>query len=337
VDDAIMWTLERDPARRPASADELRRAMESAGAEVGPMSAHDLGGWMRAALAERLTERTTFERQCVAEMREERSASGESPAMNLHDSGSRSGGFSAVSRPGLADVRQLPVPQPIGLSPPPSEGDSTSHPAYSRYQPASTGSAVPPTVHSRHRTALGVTGAAVLLAGGIAVAWQVGSSSAPAPASAAKTSPRAPAPQVRSLPPSSGTPARHFEVALTVEPSHAVIELDGVKVGSGSFRTTMPVDGTHHILTVRAAGYEAVGLDFVDRPPPPVVVLDQLKSPPERASRRPAPRNAQASSRRDRPDRARAPAKAPQRAPAKEKVDDPVTDNPDPWAEGGED
>jgi eukaryotic-like serine/threonine-protein kinase len=340
VDDAVLWALERDPARRPASADELRRAMESAAAEVGHMSAHDLGGWMRNALAERLAERTQFERRCVAEMREERSASGESPAMNIYESASRSaGGASAVSRPGLADGRELPVAQPIGLSPPPSEGESHSHSAYARSQPPGTGSAVPPTLVSRHRTALGAIGAVVLLAGGIAVASQVGSSSEPAPASAAEA---APAPLVRSLPPpaKSAAPVRQFQVAIAVEPAHAVIELDGVKVGSGSFRTTLPADGTRHILTVRAAGYEAVGLDFVDRPPPPMVSLDPVKRAPERASRSPAPRrSAQASGGRDRSDRARAD-KTPDRAPAKapeqpDKMDDPVTDNPDPWAEEG--
>jgi serine/threonine-protein kinase len=339
VDDAVLWALERDPARRPATADELRRALESAAAEVGQLSAHDLGGWMRTALAERLAERTQFERQCVAEMREERSASGESPPMNLYESGSRSGSAGMPTRPGLAEVRPLPLPQPIGLSPPPSEGDSHSysHSEYARYQPPSTGSAVPPTVVSRHRTALGVIGL-VLLAGGIAVASQVGSSSEPAPASAQPAA-TGPAPLVRSLAPAaksaaSSPLAREFEVSIAVEPAHAVIELDGVKVGSGSFRTTLPADGTHHILTVRAAGYEAVGLDFIDRPPPPVVVLDRLKRPADSASRRPAARRSTS----ERPDRAdRAPDRTPERAPAKApvKVDDPVTDNPDPWAEEG--
>src|SRR6266545_3179646 len=83
LDEVVLWALERDPERRPATADDFRRALELAAADVGVVSGHDLGGWMRSALADRLAERTRFERHCMAEMREERSHSGEMSAASL--------------------------------------------------------------------------------------------------------------------------------------------------------------------------------------------------------------------------------------------------------------
>ncbi len=338
VDEVILWALERDPERRPATADDFRRALESAALEVGQMSGHDLGGWMKTALADRLTERTTFERQCVAEMREGRSASGEVPASHLRSVSGTSPPPPAASQPGMAEVRALPVQQHIALSPAPNEGDS--HSQYQQYQPHSGSNAMPPTMASGRRLTVGLVGFGVLLAAGIGIAWSVGGDDQPAGAEPAESAeskstdvavgaraapsdaPSAPPPVVQPLQRSApaGAAAR-FEVAVTVVPTAAIIELDGVEVGRGGFRTTLPVDGTRHILTVRADGYEEVGLDFTDRPPPARVVLDRAR-PSGAGARRPARRPPPTIKR---PERRGEPPRTRDREPA-------VTDNPDPWA-----
>ena len=315
LDDVVLWALERDPARRPATADDFRRALEGAANEIGSVSGHDLGVWMKKALAERLTERTQFERQCVAEMREGRSASGEGPAV-----------VAAASH--LAEVRPLPVSSSrMALSPAPDDGDSRSKSVYPNYQPASSSSAVPPTAINARRATLGLVGLGVLLAAGVAIAWRLGSASEQAATAAteAGAGSEAPAPPAVQSPPPAGAPTARstFDVAVTVVPAHAVIELDGVAVGTGTYRATLPIDGTRHILTVRADGYEAVGLDFADQPPPPRVELDPVRAPERRPAARPARRTPPAPERRaPRP-------RAPEEEPA-------VTDNPDPWAETGE-
>jgi hypothetical protein len=338
VDEVILWALERDPERRPATADDFRRALESAALEVGQMSGHDLGGWMKSALADRLTERTTFERQCVAEMREGRSASGEAPAAHLRSvSGTSPPPAGAPgSQPGMAEVRLLPVQQRVGLSPAPDDGDS--HSRYQQYQPQSGSNALPSTVASGRRLTAALVGFGVLLAVGIGIAWRVGGDGRPAAgaeSAASKTTEAAarsgdapataPPPVVQPLQPATpgaADAAVRFEVAVTVVPSAATIELDGVEVGRGAFRTTLPVDGTRHILTVRADGYEEVGLDFTDRPPPARVVLDRAR--PARAGARPTRRP---------PPTARRPQRSRVEPPRTQDRESVITDNPDPWAE----
>jgi serine/threonine-protein kinase len=41
LDEVVMWSLQRDPARRPATADEFRRALEGAAVGIGSVSGHD--------------------------------------------------------------------------------------------------------------------------------------------------------------------------------------------------------------------------------------------------------------------------------------------------------
>ena len=108
LDDVVLWALERDPEQRPETADDFRRALELAVEDVGSVSGADLGGWMRSAFAERLRERSRFERQCVAEMRAGRTQSGEMPATRAAsgsdvDTGDRSGsGRFGVSTSGFS-------------------------------------------------------------------------------------------------------------------------------------------------------------------------------------------------------------------------------------------
>jgi eukaryotic-like serine/threonine-protein kinase len=340
IDDVVLWALERDPARRPATADELRSALEAAAAEIGPVSSHDLDRWMRAALADRLAERTRFERQCVAEMRKERSASQDA--------------FPAVTASGeSAGMRPLPVSGRVpSLSPPPSEGGDSAGPSPraspDSHAPRSGSRSHAPGAPRARWTIAGLIGLGVLLAAGISIGWLMdgassesageapgaraevtealrGGGAAPSPGSRpsggqATTAEAASAGPVQAAPGPS-PPSRSFDVAVEVAPTDAVIELDGVEVGRGSYRATLPVDGRPHIMTVRADGHEEVALDFTDQPPPPRVVLDQVRATRAKAVRS-APRpTAPAGARRG------------ERRRARDEDEAPLTDNPDPWAD----
>jgi hypothetical protein len=70
---------------------------------------------------------------------------------------------------------------------------------------------------------------------------------------------------------------RTFEVDSSVEPSHAELWLDGVKVGAGRLRRQLPRDGTPHALRIVAPGYAPTTLLFVDAPPPARIELEDLR------------------------------------------------------------
>jgi serine/threonine-protein kinase len=71
-----------------------------------------------------------------------------------------------------------------------------------------------------------------------------------------------------------------YRVDVEADPPAARIELDGMPVGEGLFRRELPRDGRPHRLVARAAGYEDADVQFIDRPPPPRLVLKQLPPPP---------------------------------------------------------
>jgi serine/threonine protein kinase len=339
LDEVVMWSLQRDPNRRPASADEFRRALEGAAGKIGSFSGHDLGGWMKSTFADRLAERTQFERQCVAEMREGRSASSDKLAAS-RETGPRPGGLrvagplpaAAESQEGMAAVQPLAVRGRIpSLSPPPTGSDS--RPAYHGYSPHGISQSPPPATESPGWKMAGLVGVGILMLAGVAVAWTMGGSSsetatAQPPSAAPATSPAPPAeqPTATSSTPSSdpAASAGSFEVEVTVIPARASIVLDGVEVGRGSYRATLPRDGTRHIMSVQADGYEEVGLEFTDQPPASRVELDPVRGQAERrASPRPARRLQTGPAAGKKAVRTRVPDAEP---------DESLTDNPDPWA-----
>ncbi|HLU65284.1 MAG TPA: serine/threonine-protein kinase, partial [Kofleriaceae bacterium] len=66
LDDLIAALLERDPARRPGSAEQVRRALEEAARRAdASMSAHELGDWMKRVLPVRHAERMRCEGECL--------------------------------------------------------------------------------------------------------------------------------------------------------------------------------------------------------------------------------------------------------------------------------
>jgi Domain of unknown function (DUF4388)/Transposase len=77
---------------------------------------------------------------------------------------------------------------------------------------------------------------------------------------------------------------RSFQVDSSVEPEHAELWLDGVKVGTGQLRRELPRDGTPHSLRIVAAGHAPTTLLFVDAPPPPHIELEILSPPPRELS-----------------------------------------------------
>jgi hypothetical protein len=117
-----------------------------------------------------------------------------------------------------------------------------------------------------------------------------------------------------------------FDVAVTTAPADASIELDGVVVGRGAYRASLPTDGTRHIMSVRADGYEEMALEFTDQPPPQRVVLDPMREA-GKAARRTADRAAR------RPTPPTVTGKRPVKPRPRDADESALTDNPDPWAD----
>jgi eukaryotic-like serine/threonine-protein kinase len=350
LDEVVLWALDRDPARRPATADDFRRALESAGSEIGSVSGHELGGWMRSTFATRLAERSLFERRCVALMRAGRGADStpgepEPPAPAPDDS-------SDQMRPPLIPITVSLTPPPPGgePEPPPSAGSSPLWPLATSPSSADASPAPAPRSHtdgdgelapSREESrseivslarppsrgtwaAIGAAALLVPLAAGTIIFWHLLDS--PPPASPAAP---IPAPRVVELarPAALPGPSSSLDVALVVTPAHAVIEIDGFEVGRGSYKATLPVDGTRHTMTVRAQGHESFTIEFSDEPPPARIELERVRVPPERRSPGRTVRRAPLA-----PSRARRARKERRAEP--EPARRPRTDDPDPWPGG---
>jgi hypothetical protein len=95
-----------------------------------------------------------------------------------------------------------------------------------------------------------------------------------------------PAITVVPLPDDAGT----MRVSVRVTPPEAELTLDGAPAERGSLDRVVRADGTRHVLTVRAAGYEPQTIVFASAPPPARVTLlpldPDVRAP--RAPRRPA-------------------------------------------------
>jgi eukaryotic-like serine/threonine-protein kinase len=296
LDDVVLWALERDPDQRPASAEEFGGALESAMAESGIGGRHEIGAWMKTTFAERMAARTSFERLCVDEMRVGRSGDG---LVDRRTSGT------VVFTPPDSDAIDLhfeydPPSQDSGsAAPSPDVMDGTG------WEPA--------PARSRSWIVVGLATLTLLLIAGSLMAWNVEREPDEARAEPAP----APAPVARPRPAPVTTSPRSFDVAIAASPADAIIEIDGIEVGRGSYRITLPMDGARHVMTVRAGGFEAAELEFTDEPPPARIELTPVLVPA------PAPRER----------RAQRPPRRPQRRAPARRVDDRAspTDNPDPW------
>lgn len=125
-----------------------------------------------------------------------------------------------------------------------------------------------------------------------------------------------------------------FAVDVLTTPDSAVVELDGVAVGSGRLTRQLANDGQKHVLRVSAPGYETLLVEFdATRPPPSILALRAASS--DVASSTLAGKNtAPAATTGARPPVVVAPATGPNVRPpagAKGKPDRPRTDNIDPW------
>lgn len=80
LDDLVMATIARDPARRPQSALVLQQRLEDVlRRQRAPAGEHELGAWLTATLAERRTERQELERELISESRHSPGGSGDWP------------------------------------------------------------------------------------------------------------------------------------------------------------------------------------------------------------------------------------------------------------------
>lgn len=102
-----------------------------------------------------------------------------------------------------------------------------------------------------------------------------------------------------------------FSAETSVIPKNATLEVDGTKMGTGSFSEQLPKNGVKHTLTISAPGYDTVVLVFKDAPPPASVELVPAK-PVHRSVHRVVHR-------------------APHKAAGTDNL--PKTDNIDPWAQ----
>ena len=305
VDQVVLWALDRDPARRPTSADHFRLALEQALAENGMIGPHDLAAWMKITFAERLAARTRFERRCVAEMREERSSD---RMLAVGDGASASATPPPTGQTGPA-LRFVYDPvgglesEPVGV-----EAGSAG---------ADASASLPATeLTAAHRAwiAPGLAAFALFLVLATAIAWRIDPDiGGPAPVARLAVAP--PQPPLAVAPSLAAAPAspRSFDVAIAAAPARAIIEIDGFEVGRGSYRVSLPMDGARHVLTVRAGGFHTVQLDFMDQPPPARIELERVGG--ERRALR-----------------AR---KAPRKASRRRGHTRPLTDNPDPWRDDG--
>jgi hypothetical protein len=289
VDQVVLWALERDPAMRPESAEHFRLALEEVLARNGMVGPHDLAAWMKVTFADRLAQRTQFEHRCVEEMRARRSSD---------------------RLPAIDDSGVTPPPDPTGALH--FVYDAAAADAVEPDGRSGTGSAsIPVTVLTEPRRAWiapGLAAIALVAITGSAIAWHLDRREAGAPPVAAL----AVAPPVTPAPPSpAAAPAtrRSFDVAVVAVPGRAVIEIDDIEVGRGSYRVSLPMDGARHVLTVRADGYETLRVDFTDQAPPARVQLERIGGQ-RRALR--ARKTLRKTPRRRGPPR-------------------PLTDNPDPW------
>lgn len=122
-------------------------------------------------------------------------------------------------------------------------------------------------------------------------------------------------------------PIAAFPVDVQATPDSAVIELDGVSIGSARLTRQFANDGEKHNLRVSAAGYETLLLEFdATRPPPKVISLRAVSTGV--ASTTLAGKSAPAVKGKPASPAGPSTRSAP---PAKGKPDRPRTDNIDPW------
>ncbi len=69
-----------------------------------------------------------------------------------------------------------------------------------------------------------------------------------------------------------------YRIEVRTDPEDAEIELDGVKVGTGSLTLDLPRNGTAHLLRVSAPEHETREFTFNDQPPPEHIALDRVET-----------------------------------------------------------
>lgn len=122
----------------------------------------------------------------------------------------------------------------------------------------------------------GIVGALCLIGWGVerAVKARTAAKARAQVAQAAHTAAPPPKPAVKqSAEPAPPAEPETFEASTSVKPKNATIEVDGTKMGVGTFSEELPKDGRSHKLKITAPGYDTVVLVFRDAPPPASVEL----------------------------------------------------------------
>ena len=350
LDEIVLAALERDPAKRVQSADELRGRLEQAISSMSqPASDRDLGAWMRETFSDAYTRRLALERSTASHMRQSRQVMSSTNAPWTPGQ-SQSGEGSQPSYPGG------------------SVGTSPSHPMLlGSHEPGTMTMASEALLlrgkapQRRRRTWVLASLLLLVIAGGTGVVISmadggadgakadVEAASAPAPNPPVQVdvgSDTVGEPAVAAREPAAPPRPATYTVELQVEPRSASIELDGAVVGHGSFTQELSADGNNHVLVISAEGYRSRILTFRDEPPEGRVTLQALPgagNSDRRASRGRPQRRGRGGDAADtaRTEQTRA---EPPPNPEPETKHDPVqkrrpdtkrpaTDNIDPWSD----
>jgi serine/threonine protein kinase len=347
LDEIVLAALERDPEKRVQSADELRARLEQAIHAMGaPASDRDVGAWMRETFPDAHARRLALERSTASHMRQSRQITTSAPPS--WTAGSQSGEGSQPSYPGPGPGSS-PGSQPHGMLPGGRE-PSTMTMASEALQARKS------APQRQRRTWVAAALLLLLVAGGTGIAISIigggrkdhaRAASAPGPEAlqpAARPDVSPPeAPPVVVTPAAPG-PAAHatYQVELEVEPTDAVIELDGAVVGQGAFAKELTADGSSHVIVIEAEGYKPRVITFRDQPPERRVELQALAGHDDGERR--TSRGSRGSRRSRDPDEADTngseqartepgPAPEPAAETDTEQKRRPTTDNLDPWAD----
>jgi serine/threonine protein kinase len=357
LDDIVLAALERDPAKRVQTADELRARLEQAIVAMGkPASDRDVGAWMRDTFSDAYSRRLALERSTASHMRQSRQVL--STANSAWTPGHSQGGGgegTQPSYPGGGMVTNPSYPMMLG-----SHEPGTMTMASESLQPRGK------EPQRRRRTWLVASLLLLLVAGGTGIAISVADGGAEAKVEPATMPTPVPAsdpnqppvkvnvePQAVTVDPQPEQPAveepappAKYMVELEVAPAGATIELDGAVVGRGVFKQEFSADGSNHVIVISAEGYRPRILTFRDEPPEQRVALQALPGAVDNDRRvgRGRGRRVRGSDAPDTPRTEQTRTVEPPPTPEPETKPDPAqkrrpdpkrpsTDNLDPWAD----
>lgn len=313
LDDIVLAALERDPAKRIQSADELRRALEDALRRMGePVGGTEVGNWLRETFPDAHRERLEVERCAIIAARTsdtviagirnaaEPVALGKSGPISSFatDSQTPSAHGQSVTAPGnphepdIDAMLALHAAMAAESDDPDMEQPTVAVPHEQVREVA--------RAHDRRRRlywiAAALVGGLVASAGILMISSRGNDESRSRAAHSSVQS--VPSSDVRDrgdednestpAPPEPTSNPEHidlsaetarFDFAVVTVPENATIELDGRERSVGSMFGSLPRDEEMHVLVISAPGYARLEIPFSAGKPPPSVVRLSMARP----------------------------------------------------------